>query len=176
MNTSLITFDGYPRADIDVAQIRTTRARIIILKNDHKALMKDLEDAVHAQFAAGKTAAAENNMTAHAAASNTATTVPAQTYNTSATTGVPFARVNSVVTDSPADTAGLRTGDEITTFGYVNWTNHERLSKVAQVVQQNEARPILVKIMRNMQVLELTLTPRKDWGGRGMLGCHLLPV
>ena len=24
--------------------------------------------------------------------------------------------------------------------------------------------------------LQLTLIPRRDWGGRGLLGCHLIPV
>ena len=49
MNTGLTTFDGFPRADIDVAQIRTTRARIVRLKNDYKDVMAKLEVAVHEQ-------------------------------------------------------------------------------------------------------------------------------
>lgn len=52
--------------------------------------------------------------------------------------GPPFARVNSVVSASPADQAGLKAGDTIRGFGSVNWLNHERLTKVAQTVQQNE--------------------------------------
>jgi 26S proteasome non-ATPase regulatory subunit 9 len=52
--------------------------------------------------------------------------------------GTPFAKVNSVVPGSPADQAGLKAGDTIRSFGNVNWINHERLSKVAQTVQQNE--------------------------------------
>lgn len=24
--------------------------------------------------------------------------------------------------------------------------------------------------------LQFSLTPRRDWGGRGLLGCHLLPA
>lgn len=51
---------------------------------------------------------------------------------------LPFAKVNSVVTGSPADTAGLQAGDAILSFGAANWTNHEKLGKVAQVVSQNE--------------------------------------
>src|SRR5665213_3116457 len=39
MTTTLTTFDGYPRDDIDVAQIRTTRQRMIMLRNDWKELM-----------------------------------------------------------------------------------------------------------------------------------------
>jgi 26S proteasome non-ATPase regulatory subunit 9 len=50
----------------------------------------------------------------------------------------PFAKVNSVVAGSPAETAGLRVGDTITKFGWVDWTNHERLSRVAEAVSQNE--------------------------------------
>jgi len=50
----------------------------------------------------------------------------------------PFARVNSVVVGSPADSAGLKVGDTITKFGWVDWTNHERLSRVAEAVSQNE--------------------------------------
>jgi len=51
---------------------------------------------------------------------------------------VPFAKVNSVVADSPADTAGLKAGDEIRNFGYVNKNNHDSLKKVAECVQGNE--------------------------------------
>jgi 26S proteasome non-ATPase regulatory subunit 9 len=50
----------------------------------------------------------------------------------------PFAKVNSVVAGSPADSAGLQVGDSITKFGWVDWTNHERLSRVAEAVSQNE--------------------------------------
>jgi 26S proteasome non-ATPase regulatory subunit 9 len=50
----------------------------------------------------------------------------------------PFAKVNSVVAGSPAESAGLRIGDTITEFGWVDWTNHERLSRVAEAVSQNE--------------------------------------
>ena len=52
--------------------------------------------------------------------------------------GTPFAIVNSVVAGSPADRAGLKAGDQIRTFGDVNWLNHEKLSKVAEIVQRNQ--------------------------------------
>jgi 26S proteasome non-ATPase regulatory subunit 9 len=128
MNTSLTTFDGYPRADIDVAQIRTTRARIIRLKNDHKALMGKLEVAVQEQFAAAKTA--ESRISEQVQS----------TEGAAATSAIepPFARVNSVTPRSPADLAGLKAGDRVVRFGTANWTNHERLSRVAVVVQENE--------------------------------------
>ncbi|EMC98653.1 hypothetical protein BAUCODRAFT_66012 [Baudoinia panamericana UAMH 10762] len=183
MRTPLLTPDGFPRADLDIAQIRTTRARIIRLKNDHKALMAKLETAVHKAFAEGKPLA-------NGAASATRAPVTQNSISSGAGSSVlrssviepPFARVNSVVPGSPADQAGLMSGDKVTSFGSINWTNHERLSRVAQVVQQNENRAILVKVLRDtsmqaaLSTTELSLTPRHNWGGRGSLGCHLVPL
>ncbi|EON67179.1 hypothetical protein W97_06432 [Coniosporium apollinis CBS 100218] len=174
MNTSLTTFDGYPRDDIDVAQIRTTRARIIHLKNDYKDLMNRIEAGLHAHHAS-------------AAAANTSRPERQATTAGSNTSGrealeAPFAKVNSVVPDSPADTAGLKAGDSVLRFGTATWMNHEKLSKVAEVVSQNEGRPISVKVSRrdpssgSTQELQMFLTPRRNWGGRGLLGCHLLPL
>lgn len=49
-----------------------------------------------------------------------------------------FAKVNTVVPGSPADSAGLRPDDEIRNFGYVNKGNHDGLKKVAECVQGNQ--------------------------------------
>lgn len=56
----------------------------------------------------------------------------------------PFAKVNTVVDNSPAATAGLKAGDLIRNFGYVNIENHDGLKKVAECVQGNEGvkRPL----------------------------------
>ena len=50
----------------------------------------------------------------------------------------PFAKVNSVVAGSPAETAGLKAGDQIRNFGYVNNANHDGLKRVGECVQGNE--------------------------------------
>ncbi|KAJ5138310.1 uncharacterized protein N7515_003158 [Penicillium bovifimosum] len=177
MTSSLTTFDGFPRDDIDIAQVRTTRVRIIHLRNDHKEVMRLIEKGVHAHFANLQNTQATGPTT-------NGTDVPAvvQSTTNSTTLGTPFAKVNSVVPDSPAAQAGLKAGDAIRSFGDVNWLNHERLSKVAQVVQQNEGRPVSVKVSRKNETgsdtteLDIQLTPRQNWGGRGMLGCHLVPL
>ena len=179
MNTSLTSFDGYPRADIDVAQIRTTRARIIRLKNDHKPLMAQLEEAVHERFA--RTTGGRQPDASETPARNEPDTAPhlppsIRSTNVPSSVDAPFARVNSITPGSPAEQAGLKIGDRVIRFGSVNWTNHERLSRVAQMVQQNENRAINVKVLRDATPLELSLTPRRDWGSRSLLGCHLLPV
>lgn len=51
MNTSLLTLDGYPRADIDVVQIRLCRAKIIHLQNDYKWISETLLDKMQHQLA-----------------------------------------------------------------------------------------------------------------------------
>lgn len=100
--------------------------------------MSHLEKAVHEHFA--------RLQNAPGAATTNGTTVPSQaptlaTENSISDAGTlvtPFAKVNSVEPRSPADQAGLKTGDNIRGFGAVHWLNHERLSKVAEAVQQNE--------------------------------------
>ena len=152
MNTSLTTFDGYPRDDIDVAQselycphhpfmsltrslvVRTTRARIIRLKNDYKDLMRKIEAELHNHHAGLQAKAAEE-------ASRPPTPAIPISQLPSTEAGIvetPFAKVNTVAPGSPAESAGLKSGDGIRNFGGVNWMNHENLSKVSTVVRNNE--------------------------------------
>lgn len=212
MNTRLITPDGFPRADLDVAQsmcfpphfrnpsnqntVRTTRARIIYLRNDYKALMNVIEKHIHEHFAR----LAEEGQTEDTTANGLPRTAAAPAFTPAPQpAGPPFAKVNTVAAGSPADSAGLKVGDEIRNFGYVNHENNDGLRRVGQCVQGNEgvrspAMPsllcawtncsaqqnILIKISRaengRRQELQLTLTPRSGWGGRGLLGCHILPL
>ncbi|KAI2614645.1 uncharacterized protein GGS25DRAFT_472558 [Hypoxylon fragiforme] len=173
METPLTTPDGFPRADIDVAQIRTTRSRIIHLKNDYKDLMNIIEKHLHEHFLSIQ----EADDVGPTSTSNPAIfgdSIPATLEES-------FAKVNSIVPGSPAESAGLKPGDEIRNFGYVNKSNHDGLKKVAECVQGNEGQRILVKISRRTessqrQELQLNLTPRRNWGGRGLLGCHILPL
>lgn len=153
MNTSLTTFDGYPRDDIDVAQsmdeqnhrreddsadtepVRTTRARIIYLKNDYKELMDKIEKGLHQHYASSRSF--DDSKEAQPPSTQHNTEDIRQTSSTS-TPDPPFARVNSVAPSSPAHEAGLQIGDKIRNFGSVNWRNHENLRKVAEVVQRSE--------------------------------------
>jgi len=179
MNTRLITPDGFPRADLDVAQIRTTRARIIYLRNDYKNLMNVIEKHIHEHFARQAENGTSDEPITNATPSDLATAFPSIPAS-SLPLGPAFAMVNSVVAGSPAESAGLKAGDEIRNFGYVNNSNHDGLKRVAECVQGNEGRDVLVKVSRpadgRRQELQLTLKPRRDWGGRGLLGCHILPL
>jgi 26S proteasome regulatory subunit N4 len=176
MQTSLTTFDGFPRSDIDVAQVRVTRARIITLRNDWKSLMDKIEKGLHEHHA--KYQASDEYK--HSLNQPQSQAQPeASAPQTPAVPETPFAKVNSVEPNSPANEAGLKSGDLIRRFGTAIWSNHERLRKVGEVVSQNLGRPILVRVSRGTgsqaQELELRLTPRQNWGGRGTLGCHIVP-
>lgn len=97
--------------------------------------MNYIEKGLHAHFASMQNAQSTTT-TPNGTSVPSTTQLPSDTSVTDA--GTPFAKVNSVVPGSPADRAGLKAGDTIRSFGNVHWMNHERLSKVAEVVQQNE--------------------------------------
>jgi len=100
---------------------------------------------------------------------------------------IPFALVNAVTESSPAaeavcwlrekaDCQGLRHNDQIVKFGTVYAHNNGKLARLAEIVQNSEGREIDVVILREEIRLSIKLTPRSGWGGRGTLGCHLLPI
>ncbi|RFU23770.1 hypothetical protein B7463_g12567, partial [Scytalidium lignicola] len=177
MNTPLLTPDGFPRADLDIAQIRTTRARIIHLRNDYKALMAVIETHIHEHFAKQ----AQNPSGEPLSNGQHVNGVLRDTPNVQQVLSPRFAKVNSVASGSPADSAGLKAGDEIRNFGYVNHANHDGLKRLGECVQGNEGRDVMVRVSRAVtgsqqrQELQLTLRPQR-WSGRGMLGCHILPM
>lgn len=116
--------------------VRTTRAQIIRLRYDHKEVMALIEKGIHSHFAGLQ----GSGNTPAASLTNGAVSRPSAVDSSTAGTDIlrPFAKVNGVMPRSPAAQAGLQVGDTIRTFGSVNWLNHERLSKVAEVVQSNE--------------------------------------
>ncbi|KAF3804948.1 26S proteasome non-ATPase regulatory subunit 9 [Colletotrichum gloeosporioides] len=177
MSTSLTTRDGFPRADIDVAQVRTTRARIIHLRNDYKDLMILVEKHLHEHFAILQEDDETQSAPTRGDIGLLPDRVPLETLQE------PFAKVNSVVPGSPAGEAGLKPNDEIRNIGYVSHANHDNLKKVADRGRAKLTtckQPVLVRVSRpgsgTRQELQLTLTPTRNWGGRGLLGCHIIPL
>ena len=121
--------------------VRTTRARIIHLRNDYKALMAKVEVALHEQFAALE---AQGSTNTAAAATDPSPSIPIRPVaDRSAPSDIPFATVDEVTPGSPATTSGLQVGDEIARFGAANRVNHDSLKKVAEVVSQSEGVSVL---------------------------------
>ncbi|KAM4648765.1 26S proteasome non-ATPase regulatory subunit 9 isoform 2-T2 [Amazona ochrocephala] len=127
MNGPLVDAEGFPRDDIDLYQVRTARHNIICLQNDHKALMKQVEEALHQLHAREKEKHARDEAEALAEAMSQSQSLPQ-----------PFARVNAVTPGSPASVSGLQVDDEIVEFGSVNVNNFQNLQNIATVVQHSE--------------------------------------
>ncbi|KAI9473843.1 MAG: hypothetical protein EXX96DRAFT_320661 [Benjaminiella poitrasii] len=169
MDEPLVDASGFPRAEIDVHQIRNTRSLIHRLRNDHRNVMSNIESILHRIHDAKRN---EPTIT-----TNTTTTVDNHDPTPSNQSLVAFAIVNAVAPDSPAYTAGLRRNDRILKFGHVDATNHERLQALNTLVSQSENRAVSVAVMReDGNRFDFVVTPKSGWGGRGTLGCHILPL
>ncbi|XP_034026276.1 26S proteasome non-ATPase regulatory subunit 9 [Thalassophryne amazonica] len=161
---ALVDAEGFPRADINLYQIRTARHNISCLQNDHKAIMAQIEEALHKLHAREKAKRERDEAEAQEEAMEQQITLPS-----------PFARVDAVTQGSPACVAGLRFGDEVIQFGSVNTDNFQNLHNIASVVQHSEGKPLCVTVVRDGQRVQLSLTPQR-WSGRGLLGCNIVPI
>lgn len=160
----LVDEEGYPRADVNLYQIRTARHEISCLQNDHKAIMVEIEEALHKLHAREKAKQRQDQAEAQEEAMEQQVTLPP-----------PFARVDAVTDGSPASGAGLRVGDEVIEFGSVNTANFQNLQNIASVVQHSEGKPLRVTVIRVGEKVQMNLTPQR-WSGRGLLGCNIVPV
>ncbi|KAI9016290.1 putative 26S proteasome non-ATPase regulatory subunit Nas2 [Phycomyces nitens] len=177
MDQPLIDSSGFPRSDVDVAAARVSRNQIHRLRNDYKALMTEIENTLHAIHEAKRQQDAVASVESTETPSVILVDTPQVSIEPETTMSLePFAVVNAVAPDSPAYSAGLRRGDKIVKFGSVNAENHNRLQALNELVQQSLGLPIAVTVRREDDQLELTLVPRQGWGGRGSLGCHIIPV
>ncbi|THV00808.1 hypothetical protein K435DRAFT_854336 [Dendrothele bispora CBS 962.96] len=163
LQTPLVDRDGFPRADMDIYAVRGARVRIIELRND----LKDVTDAI----AKGLEAVYDPKLAAPSASKEDAPS------SSTAEAPKPFARVDGVAPGSPAADAGLKREDLFVKFGQLTYSSFtsSSLQAIAEVVAENENCNLPIRVLREGQMIVLTLTPRKGWGGRGMLGCHIVP-
>ncbi|KAF2987574.1 hypothetical protein EK904_013247 [Melospiza melodia maxima] len=134
------------------------------LQNDHKAVMKQVEEALHKLHAREKEKHARDEAEALAEAMSQSQSLPQA-----------FAKVNSVSPGSPASVSGLQVDDEIVEFGSVNANNFQNLQNIATVVQHSEGRPLSVTVIRGGRRVHVGLTPKR-WAGKGLLGCNIIPL
>ena len=104
--------------------------------------MSVIEKHIHEHFARLAEEGPTEEPTVNGTHANEATSSPPPVVQS---LGPPFARVNSVVEGSPADSAGLKANDEIRNFGYVDIANHDNLRRVGECVQGNEGVRLLLQ-------------------------------
>merc|ERR1712129_618960 len=91
-----------------------------------------------------------------------------------------FAWIDEVTDGSPASEAGLMVGDHVCRFGGIDRVATGDLNACFAAIQRlvpasvNTEVDVLVLRGQPPAKVELKFTPRQ-WGGRGLLGCHLAP-
>jgi len=173
MRQPLVDREGFPRDDLDVWAVRHARVRIIELRNDLATLMDEIADTLAAVYPRSPPPPMEGE----GGAGGAATTSAAEGEGTSTSAELlPFARVNGVAPGSPAADAGMQRDDLVVKFGGLRHPQ-PNLQALAAVVAENENKAISVLVRRSGTegLTALRLTPRQGWGGRGSLGCHLVP-
>ena len=165
----LVDNEGYPRSDIDVHQVTIARNKLVHLQNDHKNIMHHIEEELKNLHQAKKNLPGSLQ-------SEEPMQVDDVTSSSRDHSRRGFAAVDIVSRGSPAEEAGLKVGDVILSFGSISKHNFTGLQCVGEVVQHSVGRGIRVEIKRENEDDEIvTLTP-KQWSGRGLLGCNIVPL
>lgn len=161
MEDALVDAEGYPLAHINVYEVRHARRDIIMMQNDYKQLMKQIEVGLGQYY-------------------HTRTNIPPSHFNPVEETpetinNLPFAKVTTVYDFSPALEAGLLVGDLILKFGSVNCDNFKDISSIVNVVKHSVEQEISVHVLRGTNRYDLNLRPH-SWGGQGFLGCNIVAL
>ncbi|XP_064609741.1 26S proteasome non-ATPase regulatory subunit 9-like [Liolophura sinensis] len=166
MSGPLVDAEGYPRSDIDVYTVRHARNKVICLQNDHKDLMKSIEQCLYKIHADARDHSNEELQT---------TSFPKPAAKSTSSEKKPFAKVDRVDAGSPSAVAGLEVNDLLIEFGSITAENFQNLQNIGKVVQHSAGRSLPVSVIRDEKEVRLSLTPQ-TWNGRGLLGCNILPL
>ncbi|KAK1935394.1 26S proteasome non-ATPase regulatory subunit 9 [Phytophthora citrophthora] len=187
VNGPLVDAEGFPRADIDVYRVRQLRHTLALKQTDHQLTMKKIETLLPRVFEAksSKIQAKEVENPVEKTPVSDATERMQQLetewkqklheVKPEERDLLPFAVVDSVQSESPAEMAGLQSQDQVLRFGTADASNHRELAAVRDIVQRNIGSGIRVLVRRQTEILALELTPQ-TWRGPGVLGCLLQPM
>eukprot|EP01006_Ploeotia_vitrea_P009941 TRINITY_DN25147_c0_g2_i1.p1 TRINITY_DN25147_c0_g2~~TRINITY_DN25147_c0_g2_i1.p1 ORF type:complete len:238 (-),score=95.66 TRINITY_DN25147_c0_g2_i1:7-720(-) len=180
--SQLVDDQGFPRADIDVHSVAIMRQKIVLLQNDHKAVMRRIEKALPAHNALKRRFAELHPEQESGSSSGNGNSdskqqqeQPQQQVEEQQKEEEPFMVVGAVEDGSPAQDAGLRVGDQILRFGSINKHNFSNEAMV-KAVQHSKGQVLPVAIVRpSIGRVNINFVPR-EWSGRGLLGCRLNPI
>lgn len=186
---SLLDAEGFPRSDIDVAAVRSSRQRLSMLRNDHKDITEKIDQNLQILLSGGlrdspmppqrrpdEGGELRYHISSGSSSINSSSLPDAATsenpspMDEDAIARLPFAVVDEVFDGSPAASDGLQIGDQILKFGSVDG-GESLVSRLAREGQTNQGSAISVIVMRRGVHVHLNVTPR-PWSGQGLLGCH----
>ncbi|KAG1697472.1 hypothetical protein DVH05_016344 [Phytophthora capsici] len=182
----LVDAEGFPRADIDVYRVRQLRHTLALKQTDHQLIMKKIElllpkvfeaksSQIQAKVVENSVKTQVDEAAEHMQQLETEWKQKLQEVKPEERDLLPFAVVESVQNESPAEMAGLQPQDQVLRFGTADASNHRELAAVRDIVQRNIGSGIRVLVRRQAELLALELTPQ-TWRGPGVLGCLLQPV
>jgi 26S proteasome regulatory subunit N4 len=174
----LVDSEGFPRGDVDIYDIRRKRNRLAMINTDYKQIMKAIDKEVQSLYSLNDEEKASQVVPSVAVDSMNGKAhveVPVTPLIPPRSFAIPFAIVDEILPNSPAQLAGLEDGDELVRFDSVDGKVQNPLSLIPQIVSDNANHPILLVVHRNGVEQSISLTPR-SWSGRGLLGCHLSPI
>eukprot|EP01062_Namystynia_karyoxenos_P030354 TRINITY_DN22691_c0_g1_i1.p2 TRINITY_DN22691_c0_g1~~TRINITY_DN22691_c0_g1_i1.p2 ORF type:complete len:257 (+),score=81.49 TRINITY_DN22691_c0_g1_i1:92-772(+) len=175
----LIDAEGFPRADCDLVQVRTHRNRVACLRNDLKQVMKEAEAAVAQAHALARERGLHDAPSSAAGgakrpAADTPPDVDAELcerYRHKA----PWLKVQSVAPQCPAELSGLRAGDLVLAWNGITAEHAEGMRLVAEATQAAKGGELKAVVRRASGLTAVVHVHPRQWAGRGLLGCHLVP-
>lgn len=148
--TPIVDKDGFPLPDIDHYRILSERQHAARLLNDRKRL----------EFIIDCLTQTDSDPTG----SGRPLIHDLEEVN-------PFAVIDEVFADSPAEKDGLINGDFVIEFGKA-----KKYYDIPKEIVENT--PIDIKVFRvtknEKSIININITPQK-WKGNGLIGCHLQP-
>jgi len=107
-----------------------------VLTNDHKRVTSQIEQLMHELHAEARRApAADTAKRPRVTETHTSTALPLHTSSTAVPAMRPFALVDEVSSDSPAEEAGVAVGDQLIAFASVTGQTPNTLPAVAAALQ-----------------------------------------
>ena len=183
----LVDEEGFPRADLDIVTIRRTRHTLACMKTDYAELSRRIEERVFALLAPTQATASSGAVSEAVSDAGVSSEAVSDATVSNGEAGVvaggvggeaaPFALVDQVSEGSPAEKAGLQVGDRVVDFGGIGmWNYGGGLGPLGALVANSEGVGLSVVVEREGGVrVGVELTPER-WAGRGLLGCHLVPL
>lgn len=166
LKDSLVDSEGFPRGDINIYNVKNKRKRLAEINTDHKQLMKKIEQLLASIYQLQSDSSTEN--------------IQSVLEKSSIEVDIKknlliIATLDEVLEGSPAESAGIKNGDELLKFGEITTETPSTLQAIAKLVANSVNKPISIQVKRNQEIVSISLIPQ-TWNGRGLLGCHLSPL
>lgn len=181
MDTPLVDAEGYPMHNVDLGTIRVMRGDVRRLLNDHKALSRQISDALPYALPPQQTSAQSKSAPAathDAPQQDLRQSVSFQEFQEPSTcTLSPFAMFNAVEETLPAGLAGILVGDVLVRFGNVTRESFTSITSLSAELhsQQSEINVTIIRGYNQSHAAYIDVTIRNYSPSVG-LGCRIIPL